>query len=241
MSTVVKSPIETLQTAWNTYLATPLVKAILAYGAASDKTTKDNATDAMVEAVEAVKAETAAVTEAAAVAITNAATGSDAATAVTTAATAVKAVVDAAAETDEAKATRLGNAATAAGLVNAATVAVANAAVNPVVSKAADGSAATSSIVTAKVDAKTTGAKEPVTTLYITSSGENFSVSEDTPSSPKSNVFTMNLTGDNNWARGETKAGGAMTKKRMRTTKRQLKGKRGLKSRVKSRVKTSRS
>ena len=240
MSTVVKSPIETLQTAWNTYLATPLVKAILAYGAASDKTTKDNATDAMVEAVEAVKAETAAVTEAAAVAITNAATGSDAATAVTNAVAAVTAVT-AAAETDEAKATRLGNAATAAGLVNAATVAVANAAVNPVVSKAADGSAATSSIVTAKVDAKTTGAKEPVTTLYITSSGENFSVSEDTPSSPKSNVFTMNLTGDNNWARGETKAGGAMTKKRMRTTKRQLKGKRGLKSRVKSRVKTSRS
>lgn len=88
-------------------------------------------------------------------------------------------------------------------------------------------------------DAKTE--KTPVNTLYITSKGDNFSVSENKPSTPESNVFKMNLGDNGCWARDTAKAGGAMTKKRMRTTKRQLKGKRGLKSRVKSRVKTSRS
>ena len=88
--------------------------------------------------------------------------------------------------------------------------------------------------------------KKTVDTLYITSRANRYFVSESSTKSLTSaanddDEFVMKLI-KGCWERETTaKAGGAMTKKRMRTTKRQLKGKRGLKSRVKSRVKTSRS
>jgi hypothetical protein len=100
-----------------------------------------------------------------------------------------------------------------------------------------------SSIITTTKASETKEVKKQQTavdTLYITSTGDNFSVSEQQPSGP--NVFKMTRQTTNCWTREEEKkVGGATTKKRMRMTKRHLKGKRGLKSRVKSRVKTSRS